>query len=96
MSQPHPDKVNEDKAHPVKLAVTVTIGAVGLVVGIIMLAYFAVGTHRVGEADAKANSADAVAQRIAPATMLVVDPPKVSAPATTTAVTAPKSGNGPS
>jgi hypothetical protein len=95
MSQNHSDIVNADKSKPVKLAIAVTIGAVGLVVGIIMLAYFAVGTHQIGEANAKANSAEAVARRIAPATVLVVDPSKVAASAPTGAVV-PKSGNGPS
>jgi hypothetical protein len=94
MSEHHSDKINEDKSNPVKLAVVVTIGAVGLVLGIIMLAYFAVGTHQVGEADAKANSTQAIAQRIAPATVLAIDPSKGSAAATGAVV--PKSGSGPS
>jgi len=80
MSQQQIDTVNDDKANPVKMAIAVTIGAVGLVVGIVMLAYFAVGTHHVGEADAKANSAEAVALRIAPATVLVIDPLKGAVP----------------
>jgi len=63
-------------------------------VGIIMLAYFAVGSHRVGEADSKANSPEAIARRIAPATILVVDPAKGSIPSPSPAV-APKTVNGP-
>jgi hypothetical protein len=95
MSQQHSDTVKEDNANPLQLAIAVTIGAIALVVGIVMLAYFAVGTHQVGEADSKANSAEAVALRIAPATVLVTDPTKGAAPAAT-AVAVPKSGNGPS
>lgn len=94
MSQQHPNTVDKDTAHPAKLAIAITIGAVGLVVGIIMLANFAVGTHQVGETDANANTAEAVARRIAPAAVLVVDPSKGSAAANTAVV--PKSGNGPS
>ena len=43
----HPDPVEDNiETHPVKLAVAVTVGAIGLVVAIILLAYFAVGTHK--------------------------------------------------
>jgi cytochrome c5 len=95
MSQHHSDPVEASvESHPVKLVIGVTIGAVGLVVGIIMLAYFAVGSHRIGETDSNANKPDVIAQRIAPVTILVVEPPKVSVPATTPAV-APKSANAP-
>ena len=86
MSQHHSDPVEENiETHPVKLAIVVIIGAVGLVVGIVMLAYFAVGSHRVGETDSKANTPEAIAQRIAPAVVLVVDPSKGSAPSLTPA-----------
>ncbi len=93
MSQHHADPVEENiETHPVKLAIAITIGAVGLVVGIIMLANFAVGTHRVGETDAKSNSPDAIGQRIAPATVLVVDPAKAPASAPTAAIATKAAG----
>ncbi|MEO8101422.1 MAG: c-type cytochrome [Betaproteobacteria bacterium] len=77
MSQHHTDPVEENiETHPVKLAIAVTMGAVGLVVGIILLAYFAVGSHRIGENDSQANMPDAVAKRIAPAVMLEVEAAK--------------------
>jgi hypothetical protein len=84
MSQHHSDPVEENiETHPVKLAVAVTICAIGLVVGIVMLARFAVGSHRVGETESKANTPEAIAQRIAPLTMLAVD--LTRAPATSPA-----------
>ena len=95
MSQHHSDPVEENiETHPVKLAIVVVIGAVGLVVAIIMLAYFAVGSHRVGETDSKASTPEAIAQRIAPATKLVVDPSKESVPSPKPAAT-PKATDGP-
>jgi cytochrome c5 len=65
----HPDPVEENlETHPVKLAIAVTVGAIGLVVAIILLVYFAVGTHKVGGTEASANSAEAVSRRVAPLT----------------------------
>lgn len=94
MSQHHSDPVEENiETHPLKLAIAVIIGAVGLVVGIIMLAYFAVGSHRVGETDNKANTPEAITQRIAPAIKLAVDPSKGSVSSPTPAV-APKAAKG--
>ena len=95
MSPHHSDPVEENiETHPVKLAIAVIIGAVGLVVGIVMLAYFAVVSHRVGETDSKTNTPEAIAQRIAPATKLVVDPSKGPVTSLTPAV-APKAADGP-
>ena len=81
MSEPHQDPAEKNlETHPVKLAIAVTVGAVALIVGIVMLAQFAVGTHSVGNSVDKANTADAVAQRIAPETVLAIDPTKAPAP----------------
>lgn len=90
MSQHHSDPVEENiETHPVKLAIAVVVGAVALVVGIVLLAYFAVGSHRVGETERKANTPEAIAQRIAPLTTLSVDASKAPpAPALTNAVLA--------
>lgn len=95
MSHHHPDPVEENiETHPAKLAVSIAAGAIGLVIGIIMLASFAVGTHSVGS-EAKANTPEAVSARIAPLTQLVADPakgpvpPLSSAPATSTVANAP-------
>lgn len=71
MSQHHADSVQDnDKGNPVQVAVAVTAGAIGLVIAIILIAYFAVGTHRVGSSEAKANTPEAIAERIAPLSTL--------------------------
>ena len=91
MSEPHQDPAEKNlETHPVKLAIAVTVGAFALIVGIVMLAHFAVGTHSVGNSVDRANTADAVAQRIAPVTFLAVDATKAPAlvPAQVTAIPA--------
>ena len=91
MSEPHQDPAEKNlETHPVKLAIAVTVGAFALIVGIVMLAHFAVGTHSVGNSVDRANTADAVAQRIAPVTFLAVDATKAPAlvPAQATAIPA--------
>jgi hypothetical protein len=47
MTQPHHSDVIEDniETHPVRLAIGVVIGAIALVVGIILLAQFAIGAY---------------------------------------------------
>ena len=95
MSQHHHDPVEENiETHPVKLAIAVTAGAVGLIVGIIMLAYFAVGTHSVGAGEAKANTAEAIAQRVAPVATLEVarDAASTPVPAAAAAPASAKAG----
>ena len=82
MSQHHHDPVEENiETHPVKLAVAVIVGALGLIVAVVLLAYFAVGSHRVGSGEAKANTSEAIANRIAPVVTLVVESNKGSAAA---------------
>ena len=85
MSQPHHHDPIEDniETHPVKLAVSVAIGAIALVVGIVLMAQLAVGFYATREMkDDPAMSADAVARRLAPAARLVVDPNAPAAPPT--------------
>ena len=90
MSQTHHDPVEENiETHPLKLAIAVSVGAFALIIGIIMLAYFAVGTHSVGNHVDKANTPEAIAQRIAPVTTLAVDTSKGSLPALTQVATMP-------
>jgi cytochrome c5 len=73
----HSDPVEENiETHPVKLAIAVTVGSVGLVIGIVLLAYYSIGTHRVGESAASANSAEAIKARIAPLVRVAVDETK--------------------
>lgn len=86
MSQHHTDPVEENlETHPLKLAIAVTVGAIALVIGIVLLANFAVGSHRMGETDARANTPEEITKRIAPHATVAVDPSKASAPALTKA-----------
>ena len=82
MSQSHHDPVEENiETHPVKLAIAVMVGAVALILGVIMLAHFAIGNYVVGNSVDKVNSPEAIALRIAPVTVLAVDASKNAAPA---------------
>jgi cytochrome c5 len=73
MSQHHTDPVEENiETHPVKLAIAIGIGAVALIVGIVMLASFAVGSYGLG-VDSKAMTAEETVKRIAPVAKLVVE-----------------------
>ena len=90
MSQPHQDPVGKNiETHPVKLAIAVTVGAVGLILGIVMLAHFAVGGHSVGMSADNANTPEAIALRIAPVTALAVDASRAPAPGLTLVTTVP-------
>jgi len=73
---PHHDPIEENiETHPAKLAIGVAIGAVALVLGIMMLAAFAVGSYGARSlADDPSMSKEAVAKRLAPVAQLVVDP----------------------
>jgi cytochrome c5 len=86
MSQSHHDPVEENlETHPVKLAIAITVGAFALILGIVMLAHYAVGSHSVGKSVDNANTPEAIAQRIAPVTTLAVDASKGAAPPPVTA-----------
>lgn len=77
-------------SHPLKVAIAVVVGVLALIIGIILLTRFAVGTHEMGTNVAAANTPDAINKRIAPATMLLVDTSKGAAPdATPAAISAP-------
>jgi cytochrome c5 len=80
----HPDAVEENlDAHPVKLAIWIGIGAVALVVGIVLLAKFAVGAYggRSLEND-PAMAPAALNARIGPVARLHVEGAAAVAPAT--------------
>ena len=76
MSQPHQsDPIEENiETHPVKLAIGIIVGAAALIVGIILLAHFAIGAYsersRTGDA---AMSAAAIDRRIAPEATVAID-----------------------
>lgn len=83
MSGQHHDPVEENiETHPVKLAIWITIGAVALVIGIVLLAQLAVAFYgaRPMKGD-PAMSDEAVARRIAPVAKLAVDPNAPAVPA---------------
>ena len=74
MSDHHPDPIEENiDAHPLKLAIMVAVGAAGLILGVVMLAQYAVGTHNLGATVDTANTPAAVAQRIGPLTTLAIE-----------------------
>ena len=90
MSQPEHGPTGEtNAAHAVKTTIAVTVGAIVLILGIILLAKYAIGTHSVGNSAENANTPAAIAQRIAPVTTLAVDASKVPAPAPMPVATMP-------
>ena len=79
----HHDPIEDNiDTHTVKLAIGVVIGAAALIVGILLLAQFAVGSYgaRSMKAD-PAMSPEAVAKRLAPVATLNIDPNAPAAPA---------------
>lgn len=83
MSDHHSDPIEENiDTHPLKLAIMVAVGAAGLILGIVMLAQYAVGTHNLGVTVEAANTPVAIAQRIGPLTTLATDTASAAAPAT--------------
>ncbi len=82
----------QKKSDPVKTAIAVAVGAFALIVGIGLLASYAVGTHSLGANNEKTNSPEEIAKRIAPLTTLAVDgskAPAAAAPVTAKAPDAP-------
>jgi cytochrome c5 len=75
------------KSNPIKTAIYVAVGALALIIGVFLLAKFAVGTHEIGATNESANTPEKVAKRIAPVTTLLVvqQPGGVSAAASTPA-----------
>ena len=90
MSDHHPDPIEENiDTHPLKLAIMVAVGAAGLILGIVMLAQYAVGTHNLGATVDTANTPAAVAQRIGPLTTLATEAATTSTPAVAIVSTTP-------
>jgi cytochrome c5 len=87
----HHDPIEDNiDTHPVKLAIGVVIGAAALIVGILLLAQFAVGSYGARSMkDEKAMSEADVAKRLAPVATVNVDP---NAPAPAPAAPAPAAG----
>ena len=92
MAEHHHDVIEDNiETHPVKLAIGVIIGAIALVVGIILLAQFAVGAYGSRSLkDDPSMSPQAVSKRLAPVAQLAIDPnapPPAAAPAPAAAAT---------
>ena len=89
MAEPHPhhsDVIEENiDAHPAKLAVGIAIGAIALIIGIILLAQFAIAAYGTRSLkDDPAMSPDAVKRRLAPVASVQIDtsaPSVLSSPA---------------
>lgn len=82
------------QSNPIKTAIFVAVGALALIIGVFLLAKFAVGTHEVGATNELANTPEMVAKRIAPVAKLMVVqqaggvPAAASAPAPVATATA--------
>ncbi|HUP96973.1 MAG TPA: c-type cytochrome [Usitatibacter sp.] len=89
----HHDPIEDNiETHPVKLAIGIAVGTFALIVGIILLAQFAVGVYGSRSLkDDPSMKADAVAKRVAPVAKVEVDP---NAPATAAPVAAPAAAAG--
>ncbi|MFM7461521.1 MAG: c-type cytochrome [Burkholderiales bacterium] len=70
----------EGKSNPVGVAIAVFIGTIGLVIGIMLLAQFAIGTRPLGAGLDKAAAEAAVKERIAPDVIIVTSATKESGP----------------
>lgn len=87
----HGESSGGGHSNAIGMAIAVTVGTLGMIIGIYLLAKFAVGTHTVGAAS-KVNTPEAVAQRIAPVAKMAVE----GGPAVTGSVAAPPVATAPS
>jgi len=88
---PHHDPIEDNiDTHPAKLAISVVVGVVALVIGIILLTQFAVGVYGSrSRKDDPAMSDAAVKARLSPVAQVVVDPNAPAATAATNVAAAP-------
>ena len=83
MSYQTPSQSSEaSKSNPIKTAIFVAVGVLALIIGVFLLAKFAVGTHQLGASNELANNPEVVAKRIAPVVTLLVVPQAVATPST--------------
>ena len=68
----HADSSGGGNSNPIGMAIAIAIATLGMIIGIYLLAKFAVGTHSVG-AESSASTPEAIAQRIAPVAKLAVE-----------------------
>src|SRR4051794_39655315 len=78
---PHHDPIEDNiDTHPVKLAVSIAVGAVALVVGIVLMTQLATNFYGARERKGDPAMSDkAINERLAPVAKVVIDP---NAPAT--------------
>ncbi len=89
MSYQTPSQSNEaSKSNPIKTAIFVAVGVLALIIGVFLLAKFAVGTHQLGASNELANNPEVVAKRIAPVVTLLVVPQAAATPSTVAVATA--------
>jgi cytochrome c5 len=88
MTSQHHDPIQDNiDSHPVKLAIAITLGAVAVVIAIIMIVQYAVGSYGTRDLKDDPSMSDAaVKKRIAPVAQVRVDP---NAPAAAPASAAP-------
>ena len=98
MSEPHhPGPIEENiESHPATVAIGVLIGAIAVIIGIILLAQFAIGAYGVRSMkNDPAMRPERIAERIAPVAQVAIDPnapavpPAAAAPAAPPAAVAP-------
>ncbi len=87
--QTHSHGSAASKSNPIKTAIFVALGALTLIIGVFLLAKFAVGTHEVGATNELANKPEMVAKRIAPVVSLLVVPVQGAATASSAPTAAP-------
>ncbi len=80
MSEQQHEAADGSAGHSVKIAIAV-VGAIGLVIGIYLLAQFVIGTRPLGSGNDKANSEAGIKERIGSVVTIAVDASKVPAPA---------------
>jgi len=90
MSEHHPNQTEENQgSSPVTMAVIVFVGAIALVVGIMLVAQFAIGSRSLGASDEKVNSDAAVKERIGPLVIIAVEAGKGGVPAAVASAATP-------
>jgi cytochrome c5 len=76
MSAPHDNNDTTNSSNTVKAAIYVFVGAIALVIAIMLVAQYAIGTRSLGATNENANTPEGIASRITPQTTFVVDASK--------------------
>jgi cytochrome c5 len=81
MSEQHSHENDEKSGNPVGMAIAVFVGAIGLVIGIMLLAHFAISTRTLGSGLEKDKAEAATKANIAPVVTIATSNPVETAPA---------------